>query len=113
MLVGPVAPVKRLSALPIAFLGYAVGWWGIASASGLLGRVLPFLWILTYFGVFWGGWAGIPVLGVGATLGQPLLPERARGPVRAAFVAWLLAWLGVLLALLWLGPPPGFEAAPI
>ncbi len=107
-----MAPVKRLAALPAALIAYAVGWWGIAHATGTLGQALPFLWIAAYYGVFWGGWVAIPVLGVGATLAQPLLPGAWRGPTRAGFVAWLLAWLGVLVGLVWLGPPPGFRTVP-
>lgn len=107
-----MAPIGRLTALPGGLLAYAVGWWGIAHASGLAGRGLPFLWILAYYGIFWGGWVAIPVLGVGATLAQPLLPEAARSPVRAWFVAWLLAWVGVLIGLVWLGAPPGFRVIP-
>lgn len=105
-----MAPIGRLTALPGAFLAYALGWWGIAHATGLAGQLLPFLWILAYFGVFWGGWLGIPLLGIGATLAQPLLPAALRPHARAGFAAWLLAWLGVLVALLWLGAPPGFRS---
>lgn len=99
----------RLLALPGALVAYAVGWWGIAHAGGILGTVLPFLWIATYFGVFWGGWVAIPLLGAGATFLHPMVPEAWRSPVRVWFVGWLLAWLGVLAGLFWLGAPPGFE----
>lgn len=105
-----MAPPKPLIAAPASFLAYAIGWWGIAHGQGVAGSLLPFLWILAYYGVFWGGWAAIPLLGVGATFGGPLLPERWRGPARALFVGWLVAWLAVWLAQLWLGPPPGFQA---
>ena len=108
-----MAPPKRLLAFPFATLAYAMGWWGIAHATGVLGSVLPFLFVASYFGIFWLGWLAIPLLGVGATLGQPLLPERAQRPVRRLFIGWLLAWFGVLVGLIWLGPPPGFEAVPL
>lgn len=108
-----MAPVKRLAALPVAFLAYALGWWGIAHGEGLVGAALPFLWIAAYFGVFWGGWLAIPLLGVAATFLQPFLPDAWRSPIKATFVGWLLAWLGVLIALVWLGPPPGFRAVPL
>lgn len=104
-----MAPVKRLAALPVAFLAYAAGWWG-AHLDGTAGATLPYVGVLAYYGVFWGGWLAIPALGIGATIAQPLVPERLRSPVRAGFVGWLLAWLGVLAALVWLGPPPGFRA---
>lgn len=107
-----MAPVKQLSAFPATFLAYAVGWWGTQQA-GLAGQTLPFLWLATYYGVFWGGWFAIPLLGAGATLLNPMLPEGWKGPVRSGFLAWLLAWLGVLVGLLWLGAPPGFRAVPI
>ncbi len=108
-----MAPVKRLAALPLTFLAYAIGWWGIAQGEGVVGAILPFLWIAAYFGVFWGGWLAIPLLGVGATFLQPFLPDAWRSPIKATFVGWLLAWLGVLIALVWLGPPPGFRAVPL
>lgn len=108
-----VAPVKRLASLPAAFLAYALGWWGISHGQGILGASLPFLWILSYYGVFWGGWLAIPLLGLGATFLQPFLPEAWRWPVKAAFVGWLLAWLGVLVALIWLGAPRGFGQVPL
>jgi len=95
--------------LPISLAAYAVGWWGIAHADGILGLVLPFLWIASYYLVFWGGWVGIPLLGIGATLLQSSLPPRARRPTREWFVGWLVAWLGALVGVLWLGAPPGFE----
>lgn len=108
-----MAPPKRLLALPMTLAAYAVGWWGIGQGEGFLGATLPWFFLLAYFGVFWGGWLAIPLLGVGATFGQPLLPEGARRPVRMLFVGWLLAWLGALLGLLLLGPPAGFEASSL
>lgn len=108
-----MAPPKRLLAFPVAFACYAIGWWGIAHGTGVAGTVLPFLWVFAYFGVFWLGWAGVPLFGLGATLLQPALPEPWRTRVRAVFVGWLVAWFGVLLALVWLRAPPGFERVPL
>lgn len=108
-----MTPAKLIAWLPGALAAYVIGWWGINEATGLAGQLLPFLWILAYFGIFWGGWLAIPMLGVGATFLQPFLPKPARPHVRRAFVAWLLAWLGVLIGLVWLGAPQGFEQVPL
>lgn len=105
-----MAPVKRLLAAPVAFASYVLGWWGIEHGTGFIGATLPFLWILAYYGVFWGGWFAIPLLGIGATIARPLLPDRLARWVGLWFIGWLLAWGGVLAALAWLGPPAGFAA---
>ncbi|PSG97789.1 hypothetical protein BRD56_03605 [Thermoplasmatales archaeon SW_10_69_26] len=107
-----MAPTARWLAAPIAFAWTAAGWATSSWATGTTADVGRLLWSLPYLSVFWGGWLAIPVLGVGATFAQPMLPERWRAPVRGWFVGWLLAWIGVLAAVWWLGPPPGFEAVP-
>jgi hypothetical protein len=107
-----VVPVAQLAvAQPAAVQAKAIG---AASqrAVGATADVGRLLWSLPYLSIFWGGWLAIPVLGVGATFAQPMLPENWRAPVRGWFVGWLLAWIGVLAAVWWLGPPPGFEAVP-
>lgn len=105
-------PRARWLAFPLAFALTALGWALASYAAGTTAALGKLTWALVYLLVFWGGWLAIPVLGVGATFGQPLLPADRRAPVRGWFAGWLLAWLGVLAAVWWLGPPPGFEAVP-
>jgi hypothetical protein len=106
-------PRARWLALPIAFALTTLGWALATWTSGDVSAVGKLVWSLPYLLVFWGGWLAIPILGVGATFAQPLLPADWRPGVRAWFVGWLMAWIGVLGAVWWLGPPPGFEAVPI
>jgi hypothetical protein len=108
-----MAPRARWLAAPVAFGWTALGWALATWTSGTLADVGKIAWSLPYVLVFWGGWLAIPLLGVAATFAQPLLPPDWRAPARGAFVAWLLAWIGVLAAVWWLGPPPGFEAVPV
>lgn len=107
-----MAPRARWLAGPIAFAWAAVGWALATQGTGLFAAVGQIAWVAVYVSIFWGGWLAIPVLGVGATFGQPMLSSDWRPRVRGWFVGWLLAWLGVLAALWWLGPPPGFEPVP-
>lgn len=91
------------------FLGVAsLGWWGFERGVGVWGGALGLAWVLVYYGVFWGGWVGVPVLGVVALLSASFLPRRWWLWARWWFGAWVLAWLGVLASLLWLGAPSGF-----
>lgn len=107
-----MAPSARWLAGPALF-GWTAASWALATkASGLFASTGQLAWVTAYLGIFWGGWLAIPVLGVGATFGQPMLSQKWRPRVRGWFVAWLLAWLGVLAAVGWLGPPPGFEQVP-
>lgn len=102
----------RWLAGPIAF-GWMAGAWSLATwTSGTPATAGTLLWALAYLVIFWGGWLAIPVLGVGATFAQPMLSPDWRAPVRGWFVAWLMAWTGILAALWWLGAPPGFERIP-
>lgn len=105
-------PRARWLAFPLAFACTALGWTLASYTTGTPTAVGKLAWSLPYLLVFWGGWLAIPLLGVGATFGQPLLPAAWRPRVRGWFVAWLLAWIGVLVAVWWLGPPPGFEPVP-
>lgn len=107
-----MAPSARWWAGPACFVLTVTGWTLATMQEGILASLGTFAWVIPYLIVFWGGWLAIPVLGVGATFGQPMLPTRWRAPVRGWFVAWLLAWIGVLAAVWWLGPPPGFEHVP-
>lgn len=107
-----MAPRARWLAGPACFAWTALGWAAASWADGTVALAGRILWSLPYLIVFWGGWLAIPVLGVGATFGQPMMPKRWRAPVRGWFAAWLMAWIGVLVALWWLGPPAGFEAVP-
>lgn len=107
-----MAPRARWLASPIAFAWTALGWALATWSTGTPAAVGKLTWSLPYLVVFWGGWLAIPLLGVAATFGQPVLPADWRAPVRGWFVGWLTAWIGVLVAVWWLGPPPGFEAVP-
>jgi hypothetical protein len=101
-----------LAAGPVVFATYALGWLLVEATTGLLQQAGFVLFALAYVGVFWGGWLAIPILGVGATFGQPMLDEPWRSRTRHWFIVWLLAWIGVLPAVVWLGPPAGFEPVP-
>jgi hypothetical protein len=97
----------RLLWLVAGFAVTSVGWLGFAHEPPGAGA-LKLVWVLAYYGVFWVGWAAIPLLGLAAALGAPFLPDRAWHGARAGFVAWGLAWLGVLASLLLLGAPAPF-----
>lgn len=100
--------VKRLAWLPAGFAVASLGWLGFHEPVPGAG-LLKLAWVTVYYGVFWAGWAAIPLLGLAAALGGPFLPRRAWRWARRGFVAWGLAWLGVLASLWWLGAPAPFE----
>ncbi len=98
----------RLVLGPVFFVTTSLAWWGFEMGSGWIAGGLRAVWVGTYYGVFWGGWAAIPVLGLAALLGGPFLPRRAWAWARWGFGAWLMAWLGVLASVLLLGAPDPF-----
>lgn len=101
-----MASLRRMALLaPAAALLYGLGAWGATSDVGVVRAVLPWLAVLLFVLVFVAGWLGIPILGALSTVLVAELPPRWQRRVKRAFVAWLLAWIGVAVGL-WLWRTP-------